>query len=150
MGFALLSALCAHALGVDNGRGLTLAEQMLTTMERPRAGTGRAQLVSHVRSAADAANVACMSTVDSGNCAAALRAAANALRGWGQDELAARAQALCSGMDFALLYDPQRRLMHIGIDTGSGKRSEGYYDLLVGERGASDIILCRGARRRAA
>ena len=86
-----------------------------------------------------------VSTVDSGNCAAALLAAANALRGWGQDELAARAQALCSGMDFALLYDPQRRLMHIGIDTGSGKRSEGYYDLLESEaRLTSYFAVARG------
>ena len=49
------------------------------------------------------------------------------------------------GMDFALLYDPQRRLMHIGIDTGSGKRSEGYYDLLESEaRLTSYFAVARG------
>ena len=48
-------------------------------------------------------------------------------------------------MDFALLYDPQRRLMHIGIDTGSGKRSEGYYDLLESEaRLTSYFAVARG------
>ena len=144
MGFALLSALCAHALGVDNGRGLALAEQMLTTMEQLPRWNGHFYNWYHTCTLRPMPPLY-VSTVDSGNCAAALLAAANALRGWGQDELAARAQALCDGMDFALLYDPQRRLMHIGIDTGSGKRSEGYYDLLESEaRLTSYFAVARG------
>ena len=144
MGFALLSALCAHALGVDNGRGLTLAEQMLTTMEQLPRWNGHFYNWYHTCTLRPMPPLY-VSTVDSGNCAAALLAAANALRGWGQDALAARAQALCDGMDFALLYDPQRRLMHIGIDTGSGKHSEGYYDLLESEaRLTSYFAVARG------
>ena len=144
MGFALLSALCAHALGVDNGRGLTLAEQMLTTMEQLPRWNGHFYNWYHTCTLRPMPPLY-VSTVDSGNCAAALLAAANALRGWGQDALAVRAQALCDGMDFALLYDPQRRLMHIGIDTGSGKRSEGYYDLLESEaRLTSYFAVARG------
>ncbi len=144
MGFALLSALCAHALGIDNGRGLTLAEQMLTTMEQLPRWNGHFYNWYHTCTLRPMPPLY-VSTVDSGNCAAALLAAANALRGWGQDALAARAQALCDGMDFALLYDPQRRLMHIGIDTGSGKRSEGYYDLLESEaRLTSYFAVARG------
>lgn len=144
MGFALLSALCAHALGIDNGRGLALAEQMLTTMEQLPRWNGHFYNWYHTCTLRPMSPLY-VSTVDSGNCAAALLAAANALRGWGQDALAARAQALCDGMDFALLYDPQRRLMHIGIDTGSGKRSEGYYDLLESEaRLTSYFAVARG------
>lgn len=144
MGFALLSALGAHALGIDNGRGLALAEQMLTTMEQLPRWNGHFYNWYHTCTLRPMPPLY-VSTVDSGNCAAALLAAANALRGWGQDELAARAQALCDGMDFALLYDPQRRLMHIGIDTGSGKRSEGYYDLLESEaRLTSYFAVARG------
>ncbi len=144
MGFALLSALSAHALGVDNGRGLALAERMLTTMEQLPRWNGHFYNWYHTCTLRPMPPLY-VSTVDSGNCAAALLAAANALRGWGQDELAARAQALCDGMDFALLYDPQRRLMHIGIDTGSGKRSEGYYDLLESEaRLTSYFAVARG------
>lgn len=144
MGFALLSALCAHALGIDNGRGLPLAEQMLTTMEQLPRWNGHFYNWYHTCTLRPMPPLY-VSTVDSGNCAAALLAAANALRGWGQDALAARAQALCDGMDFALLYDPQRRLMHIGIDTGSGKRSEGYYDLLESEaRLTSYFAVARG------
>ena len=144
MGFALLSALGAHALGIDNGRGLALAERMLTTMEQLSRWNGHFYNWYHTCTLRPMPPLY-VSTVDSGNCAAALLAAANALRGWGQGELAARAQALCDGMDFALLYDPQRRLMHIGIDTGSGKRSEGYYDLLESEaRLTSYFAVARG------
>lgn len=144
MGFALLSALSAHALGIDNGCGLALAEQMLTTMEQLPRWNGHFYNWYHTCTLRPMPPLY-VSTVDSGNCAAALLAAANALRGWGQGELAARAQALCDGMDFALLYDPQRRLMHIGIDTGSGKRSEGYYDLLESEaRLTSYFAVARG------
>ena len=144
MGFALLSALSAHALGVDNGCGLALAERMLTTMEQLPRWNGHFYNWYHTCTLRPMPPLY-VSTVDSGNCAAALLAAANALRGWGQDALAARAQALCDGMDFALLYDPQRRLMHIGIDTGSGKRSEGYYDLLESEaRLTSYFAVARG------
>lgn len=144
MGFALLSALGAHALGIDNGRGLALAEQMLTTMEQLPRWNGHFYNWYHTCTLRPMPPLY-VSTVDSGNCAAALLAAANALRGWGQGALAARAQALCDGMDFALLYDPQRRLMHIGIDTGSGKRSEGYYDLLESEaRLTSYFAVARG------
>lgn len=149
MGFALLSALGAHALGVDSGRGLALAEQMLTTMEQLPRWNGHFYNWYHTCTLRPMPPLY-VSTVDSGNCAAALLAAANALRGWGQSELAARAQALCDGMDFALLYDPQRRLMHIGIDTGSGKRSEGYYDLLESEaRLTSYFAVARGDVPRA-
>lgn len=150
MGFALLSALGAHALGIDNGRGLALAERMLTTMEQLSRWNGHFYNWYHTCTLRPMPPLY-VSTVDSGNCAAALLAAANALRGWGQGELAARAQALCDGMDFALLYDPQRRLMHIGIDTGSGKRSEGYYDLLESEaRLTSYFAVARGDVPRAA
>ena len=144
MGFALLSALCAHALGVDNGRGLTLAEQMLTTMEQLPRWNGHFYNWYHTCTLRPMPPLY-VSTVDSGNYAAALLTAANALRGWGRDELAARAQMLCDGMDFGPLYDPQRRLMHIGIDTGSGKWSESYYDLLASEaRLTSYFAVARG------
>ena len=144
MGFALLSALCAHALGIDNGRGLALAEQILTTMEQLPRWNGHFYNWYHTCTLRPMPPLY-VSTVDSGNCAAALLTAANALRGWGRDELAARAQMLCDGMDFGPLYDPQRRLMHIGIDTGSGKWSESYYDLLSSEaRLTSYFAVARG------
>ena len=144
MGLALVSALGAHALGIDNGRGLALAERMLTTMEQLPRWNGHFYNWYHTCTLRPMPPLY-VSTVDSGNCAAALLTAANALRGWGRDELAARARQLCDGMDFGPLYDPQRRLMHIGIDTGSGKWSESYYDLLASEaRLTSYFAVARG------
>lgn len=144
MGLALVSALGAHALGIDNGQGLALAERMLTTMEQLPRWNGHFYNWYHTCTLRPMPPLY-VSTVDSGNCAAALLTAANALRGWGRDELAARAQMLCDGMDFGPLYDPQRRLMHIGIDTGSGKWSESYYDLLSSEaRLTSYFAVARG------
>lgn len=144
MGLALVSALGAHALGIDDGRGLELAERMLTTMEQLPRWNGHFYNWYHTCTLRPMPPLY-VSTVDSGNCAAALLTAANALRGWGRDELAARAQMLCDGMDFGPLYDPQRRLMHIGIDTGSGKWSESYYDLLSSEaRLTSYFAVARG------
>lgn len=144
MGLALVSALGAHALGIDNGQGLALAERMLTTMEQLPRWNGHFYNWYHTCTLRPMPPLY-VSTVDSGNCAAALLTAANALRGWGRDDLAARAQQLCDGMDFGPLYDPQRRLMHIGIDTGSGKWSESYYDLLASEaRLTSYFAVARG------
>lgn len=144
MGLALVSALGAHALGIDDGQGLALAERMLTTMEQLPRWNGHFYNWYHTCTLRPMPPLY-VSTVDSGNCAAALLTAANALRGWGRDELAARAQMLCDGMDFGPLYDPQRRLMHIGIDTGSGKWSESYYDLLASEaRLTSYFAVARG------
>lgn len=144
MGLALVSALGAHALGIDGGQGLALAERMLTTMEQLPRWNGHFYNWYHTCTLRPMPPLY-VSTVDSGNCAAALLTAANALRGWGRDELAARAQMLCDGMDFGPLYDPQRRLMHIGIDTGSGKWSESYYDLLSSEaRLTSYFAVARG------
>lgn len=144
MGLALVSVLGAHALGIDNGRGLELAERMLTTMEQLPRWNGHFYNWYHTCTLRPMPPLY-VSTVDSGNCAAALLTAANALRGWGRDELAARAQILCDGMDFGPLYDPQRRLMRIGIDTGSGKWSESYYDLLASEaRLTSYFAVARG------
>lgn len=149
MGLALVSALGAHALGIDDGQGLALAERMLTTMEQLPRWNGHFYNWYHTCTLRPMPPLY-VSTVDSGNCAAALLTAANALRGWGRDELAARAQMLCDGMDFGPLYDPQRRLMHIGIDTGSGKWSESYYDLLSSEaRLTSYFAVARGDVPRA-
>lgn len=77
MGFALLSALCAHALGIDNGRGLALAERMLTTMEQLPRWNGHFYNWYHTCTLRPMPPLY-VSTVDSGNCAAALLAAANA------------------------------------------------------------------------
>lgn len=70
-----------------------------------------------------------VSSVDSGNLAAALLTCAMAVK----TPLAQRLEALARGMDLSALYDRDRELFCIGIDTDSGRCSESHYDLLASE-----------------
>ncbi|MBR2796588.1 MAG: hypothetical protein IKE17_02430 [Clostridia bacterium] len=72
-----------------------------------------------------------VSSVDSGNLAAALLLCANAPEVGG--DLARRMRALAGGMDLAALYDGDRELFAIGVDVETGRVSEGRYDLLASE-----------------
>ncbi|MBQ9951773.1 MAG: DUF3131 domain-containing protein [Clostridia bacterium] len=71
-----------------------------------------------------------VSSVDSGNLAAALLLCASAL---GQCSLSERMNALAKGMDFSVLYDADRNLFRIGAETDNGRLSESHYDLLASE-----------------
>ena len=144
MGLALVSCLCAAALGIDGGGGLPLAERMLATLETLPRWRGQFYNWYHT--------ITCrplqpgyVSTVDSGNLLAALTAAEGAFRGLGRDDLAGRARALADGMDFSALYDPARRLFRIGADTRTAEPSPGWYDLLSSEaRLTGYLAICRG------
>ena len=72
-----------------------------------------------------------VSSVDSGNLAAALLACAAARELGGA--LSARMESLARGMDLAALYDARRELFFIGMDVESGRLSEGRYDLIASE-----------------
>ena len=69
--------------------------------------------------------------MDSGNLAACLLTAAEALRD--EPSLADRLRALARGMDFTALYDKKRRLFFIGMDVERGQLSASHYDLLASE-----------------
>ncbi len=148
MGLALVSALGAHALGIDNGRGLELAERMLTTMEQLPRWNGHFYNWYHTCTLRPMPPLY-VSTVDSGNCAAALLTAANALRGWGRDELAARAQialrrhGLWPALRPAAAADAHRHRHRQRQVVGELLRP-------AGKRGTADVVLRRGAGRRAA
>jgi cyclic beta-1,2-glucan synthetase len=49
------------------------------------------------------------------------------------NDIAHRAQALAEGMDFAPLYDRDRRLLHIGYDVSAGRIDHHHYDLMASE-----------------
>ena len=100
-----------------------------------------------------------VSTVDSGNFAAALLTLASGLREIAQrsdaatarrlEAIAARASAYFDEMHFAFLYDRKRRLFSIGYrlaDTMGAARMDGsFYDLLASEaRLASFIAIAKG------
>ena len=72
-----------------------------------------------------------VSSVDSGNLAAALLACANAPEAG--EALAARLHNLAEGMDFAALYDADKELFFIGLDGETGRLSQSRYDLIASE-----------------
>ena len=71
-----------------------------------------------------------VSSVDSGNLAAALLACANAC---GDEALSARLGKLAGDMELAALYDADRNLFRIGADVDNARLSASHYDLLASE-----------------
>ena len=129
--FALVSALCARALSLQEGDPEGLIDGILSTLEQLPKWHGHLynwyQTIS-----LRVMEPAYVSTVDSGNLAAGLLAVWGALKE-DRPALADRARALYEAMDFSPLYDPQRRLLRIGIDAHTGAPSPGWYDLLSSE-----------------
>ena len=72
-----------------------------------------------------------VSSVDSGNLAAALLLCANAPELAGDPS--ARLRALAGGMALSALYDGERELFAIGMDAETGRVSRSHYDLLASE-----------------
>ena len=72
-----------------------------------------------------------VSSVDSGNLAAALLLCANAPEL--DAGLSARSRALAEGMALSALYDGTRELFAIGMDAETGRVSQSHYDLLASE-----------------
>jgi cyclic beta-1,2-glucan synthetase len=59
--------------------------------------------------------------------------------------LATRAESYLQEMPFGFLFDPQRRVFHIGYNVESGRLDPNYYDLMASEaRIASLIAIARG------
>jgi cyclic beta-1,2-glucan synthetase len=59
--------------------------------------------------------------------------------------LASRGESYFQAMNFGFLFDPQRRVFHIGYNVESGRLDPNYYDLLASEaRIASLIAIARG------
>src|SRR6266498_2129976 len=59
--------------------------------------------------------------------------------------LARRAESFFEEMNFNFLYDPNRRVFHIGYNVESGRMDPNYYDLIASEaRVASLIAIARG------
>jgi hypothetical protein len=69
-----------------------------------------------------------VSTVDNGNLAAALTTVGNLF-----PEVSGSAHGLRDAMDFGLLYDPEKKLMHIGYSPDTRELTSSYYDMRVSE-----------------
>ncbi|MBR5708112.1 MAG: hypothetical protein IKX41_01880, partial [Oscillospiraceae bacterium] len=143
IGLALLSALAACELSfTGRGEACGLCERAAETLEKLEKRNG------HLYNWYDLKTLRPMeprfvSTVDSGNLAACLTAAAAILKRYGRDDIARRLTAVRDAMDFRELYDSKRELFCIGINS-EGER-EGLYDLFASEaRLTSYFAIARG------
>lgn len=133
IGLAMTSALTAADLGLDTELSCEVfLERILTTIEQMPKWNGHLYNWYDTRTLASL-NPMYVSTVDSGNLAAALITVAAGMEEYGRADLAKRARRLFEDMDFSPLYDPSRHLFTIGMDLSTGKLSEGWYDLLSSE-----------------
>ena len=164
IGMGLLATLAAHDFGfIDTDALVARIGAALATMDRLDRFDG------HLLNWYDTHTLAPLppsyvSTVDSGNLAGALVTLSAGLRTLAKElpeperrgdrarqleSLAARASAFSDGMNFALLYDRERRLFAIGYRLAHAGNGGGldpsYYDLLASEaRLASFIAIAKG------
>ena len=134
IGLMLTSALCALDLELcTRDDFVTLLSHTLDTLERLDKWRGHLYNWYDTRSLR-VLHPAYVSTVDSGNLAAALTALLTGLEEYGLGEQALRVRRLRDTMDFAALYDGERELFRIGLDPAKPEKSENYYDLLESEQ----------------
>ncbi len=130
---ALSGALSAAELGVaSESEALTLCERILDTLERLLKWKGHLYNWYETKTLA-VLEPAYISTVDSGNLAAALTACAAGFAAHGAPALAERARSIAAAMDFRALYDEKRRLFRIGLLPGESAPAQSWYDLLESE-----------------
>ncbi|WP_422016956.1 GH36-type glycosyl hydrolase domain-containing protein [Roseateles sp.] len=166
IGLYMLSACCAREFGWLHNLGL--AERLTRTLDTlDKLPKHRGHLYNWI----DTQRLAVLepyyvSTVDSGNLCAHLLVVASACEGFARggdgmppppdvaaalQDVAARARALALAHEFAWLYDPQRRLLHIGavatpgVEPGEERLDVNHYDLLASEaRLASLVAIAKG------
>jgi len=56
------------------------------------------------------------------------------------DAICARAESYIQSMDFNILYDPQRKVFHIGYNVDAGRLDTSYYDLLASEARLTSLL----------
>ncbi|MBE6914601.1 MAG: hypothetical protein E7472_06715 [Ruminococcaceae bacterium] len=134
IGLALLSVLAAMDLGIaDIDDGLDRIGKMLSTLKLLPKWNGHLYnwYSTETLQPLDPPYV---STVDSGNLCASLIALKNGLaEDYAAPGLAAQAAALAAEMEFAPLFDSEKRLFYIGIDPRDPKPPTAWYDLLASE-----------------
>ncbi|MBR3691445.1 MAG: hypothetical protein IKL89_01935 [Clostridia bacterium] len=142
IGFGISAVICAMDLSfVEEAEGMRLISGQLDALERQKKWRG------HIYNWVDTRTQRPLppyqiSTVDSGNLAAALLLlyAYAEERGGAFAELGARAMALFRGMDFRALYDGRRELFSIGADGRDNSVMPSCYDLLASEARLTGFI----------
>ena len=133
MGLAAAAAAAACDLGIiPPTEALAFLSRLVGGMERLPRCRGHFYNWYDIR-ALQSLHPPFLSAVDSGNCWAGLRVAADFAREQGDGALAARIEALLAPMDFSLFYDPARELLYISRDPAKGRGAGGHYDLMASE-----------------
>ena len=145
IGLALVSALCAHKLGVIGADELeSFTENTIGTLEKMPKYSGHFCNWYDTRTLRPL-EPKYLSTVDCGNLYACLTALVNGLSDIGLNKLSDRVSRLMLPMDFSIFYNDQRGLFHIGIDLEKASASTGLYDLMASEaRLTSYIAIAKG------
>ncbi len=140
MGMGIMAALAASELGIiSRSAGAERIERAVNTMEQMEKWHGH--LYNWYRTdTLEVLHPRYISTVDSGNLAASLLTAAQAMEEAGERGLSKRLRALAYGMEFAPLYDRDRRLFHIGYDGERHELSQAWYDLLASEARLTSLV----------
>ena len=160
IGLYLLAATCARELGFISVSALTdrIGATLETLLKLPRHG-------GHFYNWYDTQTLAVLapayvSTVDSGNCSAHLLVVASACELLANDaqvtgdqqsdaetglsarlrDLATRVRALALDPDYGLLYNRQRRLLHIGLRVDTQQLDGSHYDLLASESRLTSLL----------
>ncbi len=140
LGLTLLGAMCANALGLaGRDETISLAEHILSAAERMEKWRGHLYNWYDTRTLRPL-EPRYVSTVDSGNLAACLIAAAAALNELGAAPLARRARSLYRAMELDALYDKSRHLFMIGRASEDDRPPTAWYDLLESEERLTGYI----------
>ncbi len=136
----IMAALSAWQLGIiDLPCAARRIGQMADTLERMEKWHGH--LYNWYRTdTLEVLSPRYVSTVDSGNLAASLLTAARAMEEESEEKLSSRLYSLAGGMDFAALYDSERKLFSIGYDGDRCEMSSSWYDLLASEARLTSLV----------
>ena len=136
IGMALIALLSAHDMHlISDEEFKARLDKTLTTIESMSKWNGHLYNWYDITTLKPVGNPF-ISTVDSGNLLASLMCLKSALDEFKEEffnDLKNRITALIDEMDFYMLFDKRRSLLHIGYDLNAGRLTPSYYDLLASE-----------------
>lgn len=133
IGLALLGIVSAMDLGIlETAEGIARIERTIATLEALPKWHGHLYNWYSTETCTPLLP-RYVSTVDSGNLCACLIALKNALLEYGAPRLAGRVGALAGAMIFTPLFDSERKLFYIGVETDTGEAGDAWYDLMASE-----------------
>ena len=127
IGYGLLATVIAQRFGlITREEAVQRLTRALATLDSLPKWNGLLYNFYHTRTSVATSRF--VSTVDNGNLAAALTTVGNLF-----EEARGPAHRMRDAMNFRLLYDPGKKLLHNGYSPDTGELAPSYYDLRVSE-----------------